>query len=264
MAALSSRVCSQSWRPARHRVGPRPSRFRRVSSRLPARPSSVDVARSLAPLPSARASCLTIAAFAVVSLAPAHGSAILARVLSLHGASRAIAPTLGRLACVASRRGSPLGHLRSTSRARSLRAITSMSCLTVAAFVVVSLAPANGDAAFACVLSTHGASRALAPALGRRARAVSRRGSPLGHLRSASRARSLRTITSITCLTVAAFVVVSLAPPNGGAAFACVLSMNGASHVLVPALGRLARVASCRQRHLPGCELRLMQSAMCI
>ena len=162
-----------AWSLARQRPSPRPSRSRRVLSRLPTRPSSVNVARALAPLPSARASCLTVAAFVVVSLAPA-------------------APALGRLARAASRRGSPLGHLRSASRARWLRTITLMSCLTVAAFVGVSLAPANGGAAFVCVLSIHGASRALAPALSRLARAATRRGSPLGHLRSTSRARSPR------------------------------------------------------------------------
>ena len=45
---------------ARHRSGPRPSRRCRVSSRLPTRPSSVDVARAPAPPPSARAECLTL------------------------------------------------------------------------------------------------------------------------------------------------------------------------------------------------------------
>ena len=197
------------------------SRFRRVSSRLTTRPFSVDIARAFAPLPSARASCLTVAAFLVVCLAPANGGAAFANVLSMHGASRDLAPALGRLACAASRRGSPLVHLRLASRARWFRIITSMSCLTVAAFVGVSLAPTNGGTAFACVLSMHGASRDLAPALGRLALAASRRGSPLVHLRLASRARWFRIITSMSCLTVAAFVGVSLAPANGGAAFVC-------------------------------------------
>ena len=208
---------------ARPRFGPRPFRSRRVSSQLTTRPSSVDVVRVLAPMPSAHASYLTVAAFVVAFLAPAHGGAVLARVLSMHGAPRAIASALARLSRfrrVSSRlpaRPSSVDIARELAPLPSARA----SCLTVAAFLVVSFAPANGGAAFACVLSMHGASRDLAPALGRLARAASRRGSPLVHLRLASRARWFRTITSMSCLTVAAFVGVSLAPANGGAAFVC-------------------------------------------
>ena len=69
------------------------------------------------------ASCLTIAAFFVASLAFANGGAAFARKRSTDGASRLNAPALGRLARVASRRGSQLGHLQSMSRARSLRCL---------------------------------------------------------------------------------------------------------------------------------------------
>ena len=109
-----------------------------------------------------------------------------------YGASRALAPALGRLTRVASCRGSHsiiFGRRRACARSG---AFGSTSCLTVAAFVVVSLALANGSAVLAHVRSIHVVLCALSPALGRLARVASRRGSLLGHLRSTSRARSLR------------------------------------------------------------------------
>ena len=106
------------------------------------------------------------------------------RALSLRSSADSLASRL-----VAAPHSAIFGRRR--ARARSV-AFGSTSCLTVAAFVVVSLAPANGGATFARVLSTHVASRVLAPALSRLALVASRRGSPLSHLRSVSCARFLR------------------------------------------------------------------------
>ena len=293
-AVLSSRVCSlNARRLARHRPGPRPSRLSGVSSRLPARPSSVDGALALAPISSAQVPCLTVAALVVVSLAPPNGGAVLVCVLSMHGTSRAIAPALDRLARVASLRGSPLGLCgRCRARARSISSARA-SCLTVAAFVVVSLASAHGGAVLVRMRLMRGASRALAPALGRLAcvlhgssraivpvhfsrtrpwqccpRACALNARRLARHRSGPRPSRLRRVSLRTprpaifgrrcararsvpsgrasCLTVAAFLVASLAPTSSGAAFARVLSMHGASRALAPALGRLARVTSHR------------------
>ena len=246
IAVLCSSCSLNTSRLARRRSNPRPSRSRRVSSRLSTRPSSVDVARALAPLLSARASCIPIAALVIVSITPVSDGAALAHVLSMHGVSRAVAPALGRLARAASRRGSPLGRLRSTSRARSLRLfhldVVSRSrgvrgrfcrtpqwrcCLRVCSRCTARRAPALRPSAVSLALRFVAAPHSAVF------------GRPLARI-----APLLPALAS--CLTIAAFVVVSLAPANDDAALAYVLSKPYALRAISPALGRLARVASRR------------------
>ena len=152
----------------------------------------------------------------------------------MHGVSRAVAPALGRLARVASRRGSPLGHLRSTSRARSRSAsFTSMSCLTFAAFVVVSIAPANGGSACVCALGAWRVARRRSGPRPCRSRRVSSRLPTRTSSVHVARALAPRPSARASSLSIAAFVIVFITPVSGGAVLARLLSMHVASRAIV-------------------------------
>ena len=184
MAVLPLSVRAQ--RAAPRAPTPRPSAVS-FASRVVAAPHSAIFGRHRALARSdafGSTSCLTGTAFLVASLAFANAVVPL-RVLSQCAAPRVPTPRPSAVSLASHLVAAPHSAIFGRRRARARSgALGSTSCLTVAAFELVSFAPANGGTVFVRLISMHVASRALAPGLGHLARVACRRGFQLGHLRS--------------------------------------------------------------------------------